>query len=294
MSKNIDAYLEQLKAELSGCDPATVQDALSDAEEHLRTALDSALEEAVATEAEALPGIIESYGSPQEIAAAYKEIETRTRPALAQSSYTGEYPLSLRIFGVFTDPQAWGALLYMFITIITGLLYFSWVTIGLSLALSLIILIIGVPFTIIFLLSIKGIALVEGRIVEALLGVRMPRRITFWERNTGWWEQFKTLLTETRMWLTMGYMVLLLPLGIAYFTLFFTLLALALVFMLTPVMGLTHTPIIQWDGGSYYASWWLIALLFLAGVAMLTGTMHLARLIGRVHGALAKTMLVSD
>ncbi len=294
MSKNIDAYLEQLKAELSGCDPATIQDALSDAEEHLRTALDSALEEAVATEAEVLPGIIESYGSPQEIAAAYKEIETRTRPALAQPSYSGDMPLSLRIFGVFTDPQAWGALLYMFITLITGILYFSWVAIGLSLSLGLMVLIIGLPFTIIFLLSIKGIALVEGRIVEALLGVRMPRRITFWKRNAGLGQQIQALLIQKRLWLTMIYMVLMLPLGIAYFSLFVVLLALALTFMFTPVMGLFNMPIIQWSDGASYASWWMLARLSRAGVAMLTGTMHLARLIGRVHGALAKMMLVND
>ena len=39
MIKSIEQYLDLLKAELSGSDVATVQDALADAEEHLRAAL---------------------------------------------------------------------------------------------------------------------------------------------------------------------------------------------------------------------------------------------------------------
>ncbi len=40
MIKSIDQYLSLLKQELAGSDRATIQDALSDAEEHLRNALD--------------------------------------------------------------------------------------------------------------------------------------------------------------------------------------------------------------------------------------------------------------
>jgi flagellar motor component MotA len=39
MYKGVDEYLDQLKQELKGSDPALIQDALSDAEEFLRTAL---------------------------------------------------------------------------------------------------------------------------------------------------------------------------------------------------------------------------------------------------------------
>ena len=39
MIKSIEEYLDALKAELKDSDAATVQDALADAEEHLRAAL---------------------------------------------------------------------------------------------------------------------------------------------------------------------------------------------------------------------------------------------------------------
>ena len=39
MIKSVEDYLDLLKAELNGSDAATIQDALADAEEHLRAAL---------------------------------------------------------------------------------------------------------------------------------------------------------------------------------------------------------------------------------------------------------------
>jgi uncharacterized membrane protein len=296
MIKSVDEYLNLLKEELTGCDLATIQDALSDAEEHLRTALDNAREiQSGLSEAEALPPIIESYGSPEEVAGAYREIEVRIRPALARPKYYNDRPFSSRFFDVFADPRAWGALLYMFFSLFTGILYFTWVVVGLSMSLSLIVLIIGVPFVILFLLSVKGIALVEGRVVEALLGVRMPRRLVFFQKNLGWWEQFKALILEKRVWMTMAYMLLQLPLGILYFSVFITLIALGVGFTITPIVGLVfNQPIIDIGDAAYYAPDWFAILIGLGGVALITATMHLAKFAGRLHGALAKAMLVSD
>ncbi len=65
MIQNIEQYLAQLKKELSGSDRATIQDALADTEEHLRTALDNAIEATPEiSEADALETIIEQYGQP--------------------------------------------------------------------------------------------------------------------------------------------------------------------------------------------------------------------------------------
>ncbi len=115
MIQSIDDYLSQLKKELSGCDRATIQDALSDAEEYLRTALNSVTSnDATISEADALSQIIERYGMPEEVATAYREIEHRITPALAQPSYPDEPERTRkakdersflnRFFGVFADP----------------------------------------------------------------------------------------------------------------------------------------------------------------------------------------------
>ena len=87
MFSTVEEYLEALKKEMHGIDSATMQDALVDAEEHLRTALETVNESQPDMEpADVLPGIIEQYGTPEETAAAYAEVERLTAPALAGSA----------------------------------------------------------------------------------------------------------------------------------------------------------------------------------------------------------------
>lgn len=66
MIESVEAYLAKLKKELAGCDPAITQDALADAEEHLRNALEQVPgPEKEVSEAEVLIPIIRKYGSPK-------------------------------------------------------------------------------------------------------------------------------------------------------------------------------------------------------------------------------------
>ena len=96
-----------------------------------------------------------------------------------------------RFFGVYADSRAWGALLYMLIAFVTGIFYFTWVVTGLSLSVSFAIFIFGLPLALLFLLSVRGLALLEGRLVEALFGVRMPRRPLFTQQGLKWLERLK-------------------------------------------------------------------------------------------------------
>lgn len=294
MIQSINEYLHQLKKELAGSDPATIQDALSDAEEHLRTALNSAIEgQADVLEADALPLIIEKYGLPADIAKAYMEIEERVQPVFMKPVHTDRRSIFSQFFGVFADPMAWGALLYLLFSLVTGIIYFTWVATGISVSLGLLVLIIGLPIAGLFLISIRGIALVEGRIVEALLGIRMPRRPLFSRRNIGWWAQFKALVTEKRTWIAMIYMVVQLPLGIIYFTVFVTLIAMSLYGIALPVLQLGFDlPVYYTNGVFFYLVGWMLPLTVIGGILLATLTMHLSRYIGRLHGSMAKKLLV--
>jgi len=303
MIQSIDDYLSQLKKELSGCDRATIQDALSDAEEYLRTALNSVTSnDATISEADALSQIIARYGTPEEVATAYREIEHRITPTLSQSRYPDkpeeakkekdERPLLSRFFGVFADSRVWGAFLYLLFSLATGIIYFTWVVTGISLSAGLLVLIIGLPFTGLFILSVRGIALVEGRIVEALLGIRMPRRPQFHRRNMGLWSRFKSIVLDKYTWLSIAYMILQLPLGIIYFSVFITLIALSLSGIAMPILQLGFNIPININGGSYYLAGWMLTLAVVAGILLATLTMHFAKYVGHMHGALAKTLLV--
>ncbi len=294
MIQSINEYLRQLKKELDGSDSATIQDALSDAEEHLRTALSSAIEgQPGVSETDALPLIIEKYGSPVDIAKAYMEIEERVQPFFVKPVHTDKRSTFAQFFAVFADPRAWGALLYLLFSLVTGIIYFTWAVTGISVSLGLMVLIIGIPIAGLFLLSTRGIALVEGRIVEALLGIRMPRRPLFSRENIGWWPKLKALVTDKRTWTTMAYMVVQLPLGIFYFTVFVTLIAVSLFGIASPVLHLGfNLPVYYVNGVFYYLADWLLPVMVICGVLLGTLTMHLSRYIGRLHGIMAKKLLV--
>ena len=196
MIKSIEEYLDQLKAELKDSDAATIQDALADAEEHLRTAFANLKQEqSQVSEEEALNQIIEQYDDPAETASAYAEVERRTTPQLARENPKNDSVIA-RFFGVYADARAWGALLYMLIAFVTGVFYFSWAVTGLATSISFALFIFGLPFALLFFLSVRGLALLEGRLVEGLLGVRMPRRPLFTQQNLKWLDRLKELAMD--------------------------------------------------------------------------------------------------
>ena len=296
MIKSIEEYLDLLKTELQGSDAATIQDALADAEEHLRAALANLREKQPEMPNEAaLNSVMEQYGSPSETASAYAEVERRTAPQLARETPKSVSPLG-SFFGVYTDARAWGAMLYMLIAFVTGVFYFTWAVTGLSISLSFSIFIFGLPLALLFLLSVRGLALLEGRLVEALLGVRMPRRPLFTQPNLKWFDRLKELATDRHTWFSILYMFIQFVLGTIYFVLFTTVLSLSLSFIAIPFVQefLLIGPITWTDEIRYFFPTWSYPLVVLGGVLLWTIFMNLARGIGQLHGRMAKSMLVTD
>lgn len=293
MYKTIEDYLNDLKTEMKDADPALTQDALADAREHLTTAQAAAKEkQAGLSDEDALDAAIEGYGSPEETASAYREVERRTSPALVQPVRSRS--LLGRFFGVYIDPRTWGALLYMLIAFVTGIFYFTWAVTGVSLSISLLIMIFGIPLAILFLLSVRGLALLEGRLVEALLGVRMPRRPLFSHPGMKWMDRLKTLLSDRVTWLMLVYMLLQFVLGTFYFVVIVTAVSICLAFMAAPLFQLVwHLPVTIIDRQVFLPAWEL-ALLSLGGFLGLTLFMHIARGMGQLHGKMAKAMLVVE
>jgi hypothetical protein len=296
MIESVEEYLSVLRQELKGSDAATVQDALADAEEHLRAALASLREQhPELSEQDVLTQAVEQYGSPAETASAYMEVERRTVPGLARPMSARPDSAIRRFLGVYDDPRAWGALLYMLISLVTGIVYFTWAVTGLSLSLSLAIFIFGLLFGVFFLVSLRGLALLEGRIVEGLLGVQMPRRPSFVQQGTSWFDRLKANLTDKHVWRSLIYFLFQMPLGVLYFSLIVTLFSLSLALMAAPfVQTITEFPILSIGRERYYLPLSWAPLFLLAGFLIWTLTLHLGRLIGQLHGRYAKMFLVTD
>ncbi|HYM86045.1 MAG TPA: sensor domain-containing protein [Pseudoxanthomonas sp.] len=299
----IPEYLEQLRAALRGADPAMVQDALYDAEEYLRSEL---AEQAGRSEAEVIASVAGSYGAPEEVAEIYRDTEVTVNRALrAPPAPKRKSPLG-RFFGVIVDPRTYGALFYMLLSFATGTVYFTVVTTGLSLSIPLLILIIGVPLLVLFLGLIRVLSLVEGRIVEVLLGERMPRRPLYTQRDKGWVERIKEMFTDLRTWTAMLYFLLMMPLGIAYFTIVLVGLVVPLAFMAAPIAVWTGIADVQTDTNGWLLlgdagngittnlQMWQLPVLLVTGFLLFFATLHLAKAIGKVHGLLAKHLLVRN
>ena len=103
------------------------------------------------------------------------------------------------------------------------------------------------------------------------------------------------MFTDGRTWLTMLYFVLMLPLGIVYFTVAITLLAVSLTFIWAPVaslFALDGSMAVYIDSEMLTLPFWATPALAVLGVVILFCTMHLARLVGHLHGQMAKHLLV--
>lgn len=292
---SIKAYLDALKLCLKGQAPGLIQDALADAEEYLRA---EQAESEGETEDQILARIVETYGSPQEVAQEYIAMEQAAdSPFPSRDEDNSRSDSGPGFFGVLVDPRAYGALIYMLLSMATGIFYFTWAVVGLSLSLGLAILIIGVPFALLFIGSVRVISWVEGRVVEALLGVRMPRRLPTQETGGTLWERIKRVLADGRTWGSLFYMILQLPLGIIYFVLAVGLGVTSGSLIAGAFYELsTGKNVVRIDGqpelDALLNSPPGLVLLIVAGLVGILFTLHLARVIGFIHGKIAEALLV--
>ncbi|AXK72446.1 hypothetical protein DWG18_09285 [Lysobacter sp. TY2-98] len=286
-------YLDRLRVALTGADPALIQDALYDAEDYLRSEMAA---NPGRSEAEVIAEVAGSYGAPNEVADIYRDTEVRVQTALQPPKRPAGRSLLARFFGVAAEPRTYAALFYMLLSLATGIFYFTWVVTGLSMSAGLAVLIIGIPFVILFFGSVRVLSLVEGRLVEVMLGERMPRRPTYVAKDGTLLERVRELFVDPRTWGSMLYMLLMLPLGIIYFTVAVTLLSIAAGFIAAPVLAL-----FAWAGWAPFdeftisgVNYWALPFVFVGGIVLLFATLHLARGVGKLHGQIAKTMLVKS
>ncbi len=288
--RTINAYLDQLRDALKSGDPALTQDAVYDAEEYLRSEL---AEHPEWDEATMLANVASSYGAPEEVAEIYRDKESQVEEALRAPPAARRKTVLGRFFSVFADPLAYSSLFYMLLSLATGIFYFTWAITGMCLSLGLCVMIFGLPFAVLFISTVRALALVEGRLVESMLGVRMPRRPLYANRGKPFTQRIKQMFVDPRTWSTLLYMVLKLPLGIIYFVFAIVGLSLSLSLTISPITKvLFNVGIVNIDGVAYAPPLWALPFTMVIGITFLCLTLHLARGIGQMQGHLAKHFLV--
>ena len=159
------------------------------------------------------------------------------------------YALALRLYD--RRIAFWSALAFFgLVSFPLATAYFVWsVAVG-SVAIGLMPVLVGVPILVLLLGSARAICLFEGKMVEALLGVRMPRRtqpvagadhVDFWQRIWCW-------LRDIRSWMSLGYLLGNFFVSVVTFVLTLTLTAVSAAFLLLPLLQLLGLPMAQVDG----------------------------------------------
>ena len=321
----IRTYLARLGAELADCDAALRHDALVDAESHLGAAVRSGSSPERA---------IDEYGSPEEVARAYRAADVapspwRGEPSAAPASTEASAPRpeapaataargrgfrALPVIGIWAQPAAWGALLYFgLVGFALATAYFAWgVGVG-ALALGLLPTLLGLPIFVALLGSARAICLFEGRVVQALLGVRMPRRTQPVEGadEVGFWRRIWCWLRDVRSWLSLAYLLGNFPVSVAAFSVTVTLVATGAALTVAPVLSLLGLPFASVDADADVAIqflWyrlrpdgdgnvWLPGTAALPsigiGLVILTATLWLARGLGWVYGHVVQAIQVA-
>jgi uncharacterized membrane protein len=291
--ETVSAYLAQLRQALKGAPAGLISDALADCEDHLNNEI---AQNPQLSQSQILASVVETYGTPEEIAEEYRDMETTISTPFPKAEMPEERRFGF--FNVVSDPRTYGALLYMLLSLATGIFYFTWVVTGLSLTLGFAILIIGIPFALLFIASVRVLSYVEGRIVEALLGVRMPRRPPAEPAaDDGLLTKIKEAFTDARTWSSLFYMLLMLPLGVTYFVVAVVGLSVSLgvvggsIFSL--ITGESHIQIqeLPYVEHLLHTAPGLIVLAAI-GILMFFVVLHIARAIGWVHGKIAEGLLV--
>lgn len=292
IDQSIAEYLQQLKVAFGEQDAVLIQDAQYDAEEHLRAALEET-DDPVAT----FKTVCEEYGSPEEIAEYYCDMETTVNFALNGVKKSNVSVRKNQFFGILADPHAYLAMLYMMLSLPIGMFCFAWVSIvGLG-SLSFSILIIGVPVFLMFLGSMRLFSFFEGRLIEMLLGKRMPRRKqyqqtqTFSNKQEEWKFRLTSMLRNRRNWTTVLFLLLRLPLGFVYFAFVTAAAIMSLAVILSPIIDpILHAidPINTID-----MNWYWFPLAIPGGFIGFVLTLHISKLAGRFQAWLARYLLVS-
>ena len=122
-----------------------------------------------------------------------------------------------RFFGVVARPQSWLNLLYLGLSFPLGLFYFVFLTVCLSVGISLVIIWIGL-----FILGLTAacwwaFAAFERSLADGLLGTRLAPSPQPWRRAAGTWPRIKAHFTSGATWKDLAFLFIKFPLGLLSF-----------------------------------------------------------------------------
>jgi len=292
----IETYVDELVKELEGCDPALIMDAANDAHEFLHSETENLMESNPELDlSAAVAQAIETFGAPSEVAQAFLDVDGHVSRALSwPKPQPKKKAIFSRIGALFTDQRAYLSLLYLVLSGITGLAYFMWTTYGLIITVASCLFIIGIPISLLFFGSVRAVTLAESRMIEALLGERMPRRPIFHRVQGNILSKFWVTIKDIETWTSLLYMLLMFPLGMSYCLGVILIFGTAVEFFVVPFFPHpTEIALFFFNALQIDPQPWHIVFTLPIGLMFLVAPLGVTSKVGRFHAKLAKFLLVT-
>jgi hypothetical protein len=189
------------------------------------------------------------------------------------------------------NPPLLGALAYLVMNLPVGIASFVFVVTTMAVGLGTVIIWVGLAVLAVAMLGMRGMAALERLRVHAMLGTYVATPYRPVGEKSRWLGRVKDPAT----WKDLAYLVLMLPVGIAEFTIMVTLWSVSLYLTLLPLywtwipgdwqLVLGNHPMVNVDS-------WLGTLPFAGlGVLVLALTVIVTRALGTLHARYARAML---
>jgi hypothetical protein len=127
-----------------------------------------------------------------------------------------------------------GDFAYLILGLPIGIVTFTVAVTGISLAAGLLITLIGIPVLLATLVACRGLAAVERARAALVLGRPVAPAERTWKRD-GAWETTKAVVSDPGAWRDLLWSVVLMPIGIATFTVAVTVWSTALGLLTSPL-----------------------------------------------------------
>lgn len=193
-----------------------------------------------------------------------------------------------RYFSVYTRKETYKNFLYLFLEFPFGLFYFIFLIVGFSLGISLAILWVGILILAGTLAMTWLFSLLERILAVELLDAKIGKVELEAQAKLGFFQKIKAYITNSFLWRGLAFLFLKLPVGIAVFIVWVTLLSISFGFIAAPFA----LPFMQIENFWLQIASLPAALISLGvGIILLTGTLHIFNLLARPLKKLAEVFL---
>lgn len=200
-------------------------------------------------------------------------------------------------FGPLVEPRTYANFAYLALGLPLATAWFSYVVTMLATSAGMLVTLLGLPLLGLTLVTSRGLASLDCRLTEALLGVEMPRVAALRPRAGGFWRTVKMRLVDREAWTDCAYLLLRFPVAVFTFTVAISFLGSALWMIGQPLLVAAgvHSQYPWWFSDQHFVIRRLDmprALLFVVpGIILFFVSLHVVNMLADLSARFTRGMI---